>query len=1129
MPHIPINILELANTNETIEIIIKYHGDLNYLSEEINGSVDILNNEYAIITMPTNEILTLFDIEEIEYLELPKTLVIQDALFSSCTDNFTIATGDSLSGNGILIGIIDSGIDYNHECFLNEDGTTRIKYIWDQSIEGTPPANFSFGTVYTEEDINNSIINNTPLNHSDTNGHGTAVAGIAGGKGVGPNGQYIGVAKGANFLIVKLSSGLIGTTTNSTELMRGIKFAYDVAMELAMPLVVNISFGTNEGSHDGMSLFETYIDSMESMYMSNVVIATGNEGNTSHHYADVVMEGETIDVKFNIVSGLKSCFISLWKTFVDNMYIELISPSGRTTGVIQSDTSLTNYVLDNYSVYVFYGTPTPYNSEQEIFIQMEILDLIGQTEQWTLRIYGINIVDGRFNIWLPINESVSLDTNFLNPNLETTLTIPSTSNNAITVGGFDHQLNSLASFSGRGFTRDERIKPDLVAPSVNVYSSKSGGGYDTYTGTSFAAPFVTGTCACLMEWGIILGNDPFLYGQRMKAYLRLGAIRDDERVYPNREWGYGRLCGKNTLDYLVSNIRGGNKPNSLRKNNRQMEESAVDSGNIYIDCVMKIFPNFEEIIAGYGGYYIKLEYYEDFIIVKIPNSEYDNFFLEVGANTFMEPPLLLGLMGKMALDNSGITAVQNQPFLQLTGSGVLIGVIDTGIDYTNESFIYENFSSKILYLWDQTTLTTNTMYTYGTEYTKEEIENAIQSQNPYEIVPQRDDNGHGTFLASIMAGRDLGDGIIGAAPNADIICVKLREANETYKHFIMGEDREVAYQSTDIMTAISYIYSKARQLNRPVAICIGMGTNMGGHDGFSYFEEYIGDISKSSGVCITVACGNEGSGKVHYEGLIESNTDIQEFEMEVATSENTFMVNIKNYQVDIVELEVITPLGESTDKIPFRNGSEYTTSFPLEDSIVTITYNIPFTKIGSQTTRILFNKPTPGIWKIRIHGKSILNGTFHAWLPIRNFIKEGTFFLTPTPEFSVTTPATLVDIVSVGGYSVLTGGIYADTGRGPNRIMEVSVDAISPAVNVVGMYPYGRGTMTGTSVGAAITTGATALLLEWGVVNQNEVVMNTQTIKQYLTRGATRQDGVIYPNYVEGFGKLNLENSFRMM
>lgn len=1135
MPHIPLNILEQANTNEIIEIIIKYHGDISNLGEELNGDVDILNHEYAIITIPADEILALSDIDEIEYLELPKTLVIQQALFASCADNFTIPTGETLTGSGVLIGIIDSGIDYTHPDFLNEDGSTRIKYIWDQSIlDGIPPANFSFGNVFTEVDINNSLVNNIPLGHEDNNGHGTAVAGIAGGSGIGNDGEFFGIARDASFVIVKLSSGIIGTTTNSTELMRGIKFVYDVAMELSMPLVVNISFGTNEGSHDGLSLFETYIDSMESMYMSNIVIATGNEGNTSHHFADIIMEGETIDVKFNIVSGLKSCFISLWKTFVDNFSIELISPSGRSTGVLQSDSSLTNFTLDNYSVYIFYGTPTPYNAEQEIYIQMEILNSSDLTEQWTLRIYGIDIVDGRFNIWLPINESVSLDTSFLSPSLDITLTIPSTSYNAITVGGYNHYLNSLAPFSGRGFTRDERVKPDLVAPCLNVYSTKSGGGFDTFTGTSFAAPYVTGTCACLMEWGIIMGNDPYLYGQRMKAYLRLGATREADGIYPNREWGYGKLCGKQTLEYLVSDIRNmvsdeATRQITIEDESIQIEEINIDAGENYIDCVMKVFSGFEDIIESYDGYFINLEFYDDLIIAKIPASSYTAFILEVGTSTFIEPPLLLGLMGKAALDDTGITAIQNQPFLQLTGSGVLVGIIDTGIDYTNESFIYEDNSSKILYLWDQSTDTTNVRYTYGTEYTKEDIDRAINSENPLEIVPQVDEEGHGTFLASIVAGRQADGDVMGAAPDANIICVKLRKANEAYKDFILGVNREEAYQSTDIMTGISYIYSKARELNRPVAIVLGMGTNMGGHDGSTFFEEYLGDISGRGGVCIAVASGNEGSSKLHYEGLIESNGEFAEFEFEVANGESTFMINIRNYEVDIIEMEVISPLGESTDKIPFRNGSVYSTSFPLEDTIIIISYNIPYTKIGNQTTRIIFKKPTPGIWKIRLHGQSILNGTFHAWLPIKNFINEGTFFLTPTPDFTITTPATLESLLSVGGYSVLSGGIYADTGRGPNRIMENCVDIISPSVNVTGMYPYGVGIMTGTSVGAAIATGAAALLLEWGIVNENELVMNTQTITQYLTRGARRQPNTVYPNYVEGFGKLDLENSFRMM
>lgn len=333
--------------------------------------------------------------------------------------------------------------------------------------------------------------------------------------------------------------------------MRAIKYILDKAEALGFPVAVNISFGTNNGSHDGSSLFETYVNAAAQRWKTVIVVATGNEASAGHHYSSTVQTGQTIEASFTVAQNLNSLYITLWKDFVDEMVFELISPGGQSTGELNSSAQYTRSNLEETTVQIYFGQPTHYNEDQEIFIQMQNNGSAISQGLWRLKITGTDIVEGRVDIWLPTVEEVGIMTAFASPAVETTLTLPSTALNVISVGGYNSMIQSFAQFSGRGYTRNHvYVKPDLVAPAVGILSPRAGGGYDTFSGTSMAAPFVTGASALLMQWGITLGNDPFLYGQRVKALLKRGAGRDASRLYPNPMWGYGTLCLKNTLDYL---------------------------------------------------------------------------------------------------------------------------------------------------------------------------------------------------------------------------------------------------------------------------------------------------------------------------------------------------------------------------------------------------------------------------------------------------------------------------------------------------------------------------------------------------------------------------------------------------
>ena len=546
------------------EVIVKYNGDLTRIAQELDAEVEILSATYAIITLSHTQLRALYGYTEIEYIELPKRLsrMLTDSLRQSCVPPVHNPRGSfGLLGAGSLVAILDSGIDYTHPDFRNEDGTTRILYYWDQTAEGRPPAGFPGGAEYDAAWLNRALSGALPseeVPQGDTIGHGTAVAGVAAGNGRASNGRDMGVAPQASLLAVRLGRRGQESFARTTELMRALSYAIQKAQDLAMPVAVNISYGTNNGPHDGGSLFVSFINEMSLKWKTVIVVAAGNEGHAGHHFAGVIRQGETMDVDFVTISGLSSMYLTLWKNFADTFDFELIAPNGLSSGPISHLRPLTVLGAQGISVYISYGQPTHYNVDQEIFFQFSAGERTIPEGLWRIRVRAQYVTDGRFHIWLPTTEEVTEETAFLVPEQETTLTLPSTSKNVVTVGGYGGRMNSPLSFTGQGNTRnDVYTKPDLVAPAFAVIAPQAGGGYGAFTGTSIAAPFVTGAAALMMEWGIIQNRDPFLYGQRVKAFLRQGARRAPDVTYPNRVWGYGRLCLQNTMNVLTEYMLGG--------------------------------------------------------------------------------------------------------------------------------------------------------------------------------------------------------------------------------------------------------------------------------------------------------------------------------------------------------------------------------------------------------------------------------------------------------------------------------------------------------------------------------------------------------------------------------------------
>ncbi|MHB1153724.1 MAG: S8 family peptidase [Eubacteriales bacterium] len=375
-------------------------------------------------------------------------------------------------------------------------------------------------------------------------------------------------------------------------------------------------------------------------------------------------------------------------------------------------------------------------------------------------------------------------------------------------------------------------------------------------------------------------------------------------------------------------------------------------------------------------------------VIAYTNTEEFNFINNIyGASIYSWLSNVLGLLDYESLINSGITSVQEAFPYSLTGRGVLMGFVDTGIDYTQEVFKYEDGTSRIQFIYDQTVNGNPPEGFYiGTEYSNAQINQALTAENQYDIVPQQDTSGHGTFLASVAAGRRI-DGYIGAAPDTELIAVKLKKARPYYLDmYSVPENQENAYESSDVMAGVEYILRKARELGRPVVICLGLGSNFGSHDGFSLFEEYLNSVSILKGVCLCNAAGNEYQARHHMEGIIPSAGASVNIDVAVGADAGDVVISIWNRVSEMFAISVRSPEGEMVEKFAVIPGKINETNLILSRSGVRVVYYFPLEGSGNQITMVKLINASPGVWTLIIHGEIVLDGIFHAWLPLTNFV-----------------------------------------------------------------------------------------------------------------------------------------------
>lgn len=516
-------------------------------------------------------------------------------------------------------------------------------------------------------------------------------------------------------------------------------------------------------------------------------------------------------------------------------------------------------------------------------------------------------------------------------------------------------------------------------------------------------------------------------------------------------------------------------------------------------------------------------------------------------------PKLYGLMDTTSFDASGITATLNQPLLNVRGQGVLIGFLDTGIDYLREDFKVSDGRTRIAAVWDQTIQSVNYeedtgeaagteqydrkqaqgMVQYGTVYTREVINAALaaerEGQNPYDIVPSRDENGHGTFLAGVAAASETAD-YIGAAPEAEILMVKLKPAKKYLRDFYLLPERVEAYSETDMMMGVRFLQQYAIREKKPLVICVGLGTASGSRTGALPFADLLNTLARQVNTVVVTCTGNEANNRTHTSGLAVSDTEPSEIEITVGAGERGFVMEIWAESLDILSVAITSPSGERIPRIPARIDTGGVYNFLLERSQVAVDYRVVESASGYEVIFMRFINPAQGIWKIHVYSLTNIVGRYNAWLPLKQFLSGDTYFLNSNPSTTLTEPGAAERVISVGAYNHITDASYAASGRGYTATGLIKPDFVAPGVDVYGVRAGGGyTTRTGTSIAAAHAAGAAALLLTWGVTDGNLPYMGTNEVKSVLIRGAKRENSTVYPNNIYGYGKMDVIEAFNKL
>lgn len=500
--------------------------------------------------------------------------------------------------------------------------------------------------------------------------------------------------------------------------------------------------------------------------------------------------------------------------------------------------------------------------------------------------------------------------------------------------------------------------------------------------------------------------------------------------------------------------------------------------------------------------------------------------LNFGSFTYSSIPRCYTLLDMEAMGQAGITPVQSYPTLELMGENVMIGFVDTGIDYTHPVFRGLDGRTRIEAIWDQT-LQDGPMpdgFLYGSEYTREEIDRALAAEDPFSVVPSRDESGHGTYVASLAAGSaDEENQFLGAAPEAVIAAVKLKEAKQYLRDFYYIAENAACYQENDIMLGIQYLVDLSERKGLPLILCVALGSSLGGHNGTTPLAVMLEYYSNSLNKGVVVGTGNEASQRHHFYGALESGEDREEVEIRVGENVRGFVTELWTDIPNILTVSLVSPSGEVRERIPIIQGGSSQFRFVFEGTLVTVDYRLLVERNDSQLIFMRFGAPAPGIWKILVEPAQLAGGAFHMWLPVQEFLDGEVYFLRSNPDVTLTSPAAVRSAITAAFYNGRENSVDIHSGRGYTRTDKIKPDLAAPGVDVKGALPGGRFTVrSGSSGAAAITAGAAALLMEWILYYTGSRGADTLQLKNLLILGARQRPGEDYPNREWGYGTLDL-------
>ena len=562
--------------------------------------------------------------------------------------------------------------------------------------------------------------------------------------------------------------------------------------------------------------------------------------------------------------------------------------------------------------------------------------------------------------------------------------------------------------------------------------------------------------------------------------------------------------------------------------NLSMQESVSPAQNeMYADFIVKYMDDFQEDLGDVPGFSFQ-KINGIYGVVYAPLTEIGTLNINTYSYSFI--PKCYTHMDLGSLSASGITRLQEQPYLQLKGSGTAVAVVDSGIDYRNPVFQNE-MGSRILCIWDQTLQGDGKEVPYGRVFWKKDIDQALASENPLEIVPSVDTDGHGTRMAAIAAGNYFPEeNFSGAAPEAMLIIVKVKPAKKYLREFYLFPAEAEIFQENDIMTGMDFAVRIANDRRMPLSLCLGIGSSQGAHIGKNPLSLYVDYISQYSLISVSIAAGNEGAARHHYAGRLTDRENQASAELRVGNKEPGFTMEFWGEPPEIYNLSLQSPTGEILDISASLGEVTQELSFVFVETRVKVNYVSIERQTGYTLVYFQFIQPAPGIWRIFIRGRDGQNVGFHMWLPVQGLISEETYFLEPSPYNTVTAPGDSLESITVTAYQYRDNSLYVQASRGfmpdGNVVPQVAAPGVQirvPQLN--GLY----GNASGTSLSAAQTAGAAALLFEWAVIRGNQPYFTGSSVKNYITRGAEREERMQYPNRDWGFGRMDLYHTFELL